>query len=243
MWVMKCCIMLSLNYSFVWCTCLNYLNLNWDWIWFKFPRENKKQSISKLKKKQNSISAQPTQSDQARSNACSAWQAVPACQRKPALARSLSLSSSAQWGRPVGANFPRTRSTLSVPRAPARQRCEPFTCDLSLSLHRGPALSAPSSPQPLLTHVRMHAKEIAHVACLRTHLLFEPCPHLLSLPRLISPTLALSRALPPTPVLARDPHPPFRPSIPLEAAPSCPEHRPEVRNTFTCLVSLNSALP
>jgi hypothetical protein len=36
LWVMKCCIMLNLNYSLIWCTCLNYLNfslcLNLNWV-------------------------------------------------------------------------------------------------------------------------------------------------------------------------------------------------------------------
>jgi hypothetical protein len=104
-------------------------------------------------------------------------------------------------------------------------------------------LSAPSYPQPPLTHIRAHAEETTPVARPYALAPFEPRSHPLSLHCLISPTLALSCALPPPPVLTGDPRPPCRPSSPLEATLSRPEHRPEVRNSLTCPVTLNSALP
>jgi hypothetical protein len=103
--------MLSLNYSFVWCTCLNYLNLNWGWIWFEFPRENKK-NISKFRKKENSILAQPTQSGSPRPRPLRLTGGSHLS--APSRTRTLSLPPSARWGRPVGANSPRTRVPLSL---------------------------------------------------------------------------------------------------------------------------------
>jgi hypothetical protein len=54
--------------------------------------------------------------------------------------------------------------------------------------------------------------------------------HLPSLPCLISPALSLSCAQPPPPELAGDPRPLCRPPGAPNAAPSLPEHRPEVSN-------------
>jgi hypothetical protein len=85
---------------------------------------------------------------------------------------------------------------------------------------------------------RTPATSPAHVP----QLLFEPHPHPLSLPCLISPTLALSHALPSLLELVGDQRPPCQLSSPPGAAPSLPEHRPEVRNTLSCSVCLNSAL-
>ena len=59
-------------------------------------------------------------------------------------------------------------------------------------------------------------------------------------PCLILHTLALYRALPPQPVLARDPQPRCRPSSTPEVVPSCLELCFEVRNLFLCLVYLIS---
>jgi hypothetical protein len=111
----------------------------------------------------------------------------------------------------------------------------------SLSLRSGPALSALTSPQPLLTHVRVHVVETAHVACPRAPAPFEPHPHLLYLSYLISSTLTLSRALPSLFVLAEDPWPRCRSSSLPKVAPSRPELCPEVGNSFLCLVYLISA--
>jgi hypothetical protein len=113
---------------------------------------------------------------------------------------------------------------------------------LSLLLRRGAPLSASCSLQPPLTHVHVHAEEIAHVSRPRAQLIFDPRSHPLSLPCHISHTLALSRALPPPPLLVGDPRTPWRPSSPSEAASSRPERRPEVRNSLLCSESLNYAL-
>jgi hypothetical protein len=56
--------------------------------------------------------------------------------------------------------------------------------------------------------------------------------------RLISHTLALSRALPSPPDAAGDPRPRPWPSSLLETAPSLPELRPEVRHPSPCPISL-----
>jgi hypothetical protein len=58
----------------------------------------------------------------------------------------------------------------------------------------------------------------------------------LSVPCHISPTLTLSRALPPPLELAGDQRPPSRLSSLPEAMPSLPERRPEVRNSLSCSV-------
>jgi hypothetical protein len=65
-------------------------------------------------------------------------------------------------------------------------------------------------------------------------LLFESHLHPLSLPCLISHTLALSRALSSPLVLAGDPRPRSRPSSPSEVVPSHTKLHPEVRNSFLC---------
>jgi hypothetical protein len=120
----------------------------------------------------------------------------------------------------------------SLSRCPARP--------LSLSLRRGPPLSA--SPSPHLPWTSEHA--LAHVAGILSHvalptpqLLFEPrpCPH--SLPRLVSCSTALARALLMPPDLAGDPRPPPRPSSSPETTPSHPELCPKVRHLCPCSVS------
>jgi hypothetical protein len=68
------------------------------------------------------------------------------------------------------------------------------------------------------------------------HVHVYQCPH--SLPRLISHSITLSRALPSPPDAARDPRPRSRPSSSPETAPSLPELRPEVRHLCPCLISL-----
>ena len=93
----------------------------------------------------------------------------------PSCARPLSLSLSSLRARLVSA----------VDHLPA--------CSLSLSLRGGPALPAPSSPQPPLTHVHARIVETANVARPCATALFEPCPHPLSLPasfRTLTPSLA-----------------------------------------------------
>jgi hypothetical protein len=93
---------------------------------------------------------------------------------------------------------------------------------------------APSSPRtiadPRARTLRTPATLPAHIP----QLPFEPRPHPLSLPYHISPTFALSRTQPPPPELAGGERPPCRPPGALDVVPSLPEHRPKVRNPFTC---------
>jgi hypothetical protein len=72
---------------------------------------------------------------------------------------------------------------------------------------------------------------------MRPSSLFEPCPRPHSLPRLISHSPALSRALPTPSDLAGDPRPPPRSSSSPEAPPSDHEPRPEVRHLLPCSIS------
>jgi hypothetical protein len=66
----------------------------------------------------------------------------------------------------------------------------------------------------------------------------EPRQFPAHIPRLISHSFTLSRALPmPPAATARDPHPRSRPSSLPETAPSLPELRPEVRHPSPCPIS------
>jgi hypothetical protein len=115
-----------------------------------------------------------------------------------------------------------------------------------LSLRRGPALSALRSPCPPWTSARalVHvAGNLGHVVRPRVPALFEHRPHPHSLPRLISRSPALASALPTLFDLARDPRPPPRSSSSLEATPSDPELRLEVRTSIPALVFPYSRLP
>jgi hypothetical protein len=86
---------------------------------------------------------------------------------------------------PVGpiyrCRFPRThpRSQRCGPASATPWTVRPRAC--SLSLHGGPALSAPSSPKPSLTHVRACAVETIHDARPCALALFELRPYPLSL--------------------------------------------------------------
>jgi hypothetical protein len=155
----------------------------------------------------------------------------------PHVSPSLSLPSGANLSAPVASPC----SPLpSLPCGPILPDAEPLPRAPLLSLHRGPSLSAPPSPRPpwtserALTHV---VGILGHVALPTPQLLLSPrpCPH--SLPRLISRSPALARALLTLPDLAGDPRPPSRPSSSPETAPSHPELRPEVRHLCPCSVS------
>jgi hypothetical protein len=205
MWVMKCSIMLSLNYflfdAHIWIISI----MNWVWIWFEFYRENKNKSIWKFseKGKSNFSPAQPAP------RARFAWQVGPTCQRHPTPARSRSLCPLGSTCRrqlpsraPQSLFVLRARLVSAVNRTPVHS--------LSLSLRRGALLSAPSSPQPPLTHVRAPVVETAHVARSHTPAPFWAPPHTLS----PLSHFAHSRPLPSPSVLARDPRPRCRSSNP-----------------------------
>jgi hypothetical protein len=110
-------------------------------------------------------------------------------------------------------------------------------------LRHGPALLAPSSPQPLLTPPTHTCREARHVTPHVPLAPFEPRAHLLSLPCLISLTPSASHAQPLSLEFAGDPRPPCRLPRAPDAAPSLPEHCPEVRNLSLCFVCPDSASP
>jgi hypothetical protein len=148
------------------------------------------------------------------------------------------LPLSAQWGQLVGAScFPPPRPfSLSASRARSARRRAVDPCAPSLSLRRGPSLSVPPSPrlrwtsERALAHV---ARILGHVALPTPQLLLSPRPCPRSLPRLISRSPALARALLTPPDLAGDPRLPPRPSSSPKTAPS----HPEVRHLYPCPVS------
>jgi hypothetical protein len=105
MWVMKCCIMLSLNYSFVWCTCLN-------WFEFEIRFEFDLKSIEKRKEKGLEIQEKR--------------KATPWSSSRPA--RSLASSLPAQWDRPVNSVARLRANALAGSRA-LPVRSVPFLCN------------------------------------------------------------------------------------------------------------------
>jgi hypothetical protein len=151
-----------------------------------------------------------------------------------ARARPLSLSLSTRWDQPVAASFLRP-FTLSLSRGPRSPAAEPLPrASLFLSLRRGPAVSVSPSPRSpwtgacTLTHVAGFLDHDARPRAPTPFLEPRQCPALVR--RLISHTLALSRALPLPPDAAGDPCPFSRPSSSPKTAPSLPELRPEVRH-------------
>jgi hypothetical protein len=154
--------------------------------------------------------------------------------RAPSLSRS--LPSGARLLSPVSSS---ARPLPSLPHGPSSSVTEPLPRAplLSLSLRRGPPLSAPPSPRPPWTSKRALAHVagiLGHIALPMPQLLFEPgpCPH--SLPCLISRSPAPARALLTPPDLTGDPRPPPRQSSSPETAPSHPVLRPEVRHPPPC---------
>jgi hypothetical protein len=177
---------------------------------------------------------------------------VPPDRRAPPVSGSfLSRAPSlyAHWGRPVSAGFFTRVLLLSLPRGPGSSVAEPLPRAplSSLSPRRGPSLlDLPSLRPPwtgecALAHV---ARFLGHDARPRAALLRAP-PVPRTRPRLISHSIALSRALPSLPHAAGDLRPRSRPSSSPETVPSLPELRPEVRHLCPCLISLVSlcALP
>jgi hypothetical protein len=150
----------------------------------------------------------------------------PTCQRQfPSPVRPLSLSLCLSVSRarfasaePLPSRVPFSISTpwaclvSSVPSALAVDRRVRTRARHQISRPR----RTPTRPAPFLEH--------------------RQCPALA--PRLISHTLALSRALPSPSDVAGDPSPRSRPSSSPETAPSLPELRPEVRHPSPCPISL-----
>jgi hypothetical protein len=134
------------------------------------------------------------------------------------------LSLSASWARLVSvpSRFPRTPALSRCAVGPPCQLCLP--CEPSWT-------SAHARRDPRPCRLPMHPQ-----------LPFELLPHAHSLPYLISRKLTLSHALLSSLGLAEVLRPPCWSSNPPEAAPSDPELRPEVRHSFPCSVSPNSAL-
>jgi hypothetical protein len=171
------------------------------------------------------------------------------CQRQFSLTRALPLSLSAQWGQPIGASFLRPFAlslslslSLSVPRAQFAS-AEPLHPRVLFSLSAPWACLVSSAFFALVVDRRMRTRARRRVSLPR-RLLTRPTPFLeprqcpAFAPRLISHTLALSRALPSPPDAAEDPSPRSRPSSSPETAPSLPELRPEVRHPSLCPISL-----
>jgi hypothetical protein len=235
---MTCCIMLSLKYSLKCCTCLNSfelkpsLNLDLKTLW----KRNRK-GIRKSREKGKAKLAQPGRAP-ARLRRLTGGPRLSAVVLSPTLSLSLYLSrllpSVADLSAPVSftcvlpfslclANLVR-QELKRYPRVP-----------FPLSLRCGPARSAPPPPRSPWTG-----------ACARRWIsrprrpptrpapFIEPhhCPALT--PRLISHTLALSRALPSPPAAAGDPRLHSRPSSSPETTPSLLKLSPEVRHPSSC---------
>jgi hypothetical protein len=173
---------------------------------------------------------------------------VPAApdRRAPLVSGSLSALPSLPLARcPVGPTCRRQLLRPHVPlpslsRGPVLLGAEPLPAPpFSLSLYAPWALLVSSARPPwtserALAHV---AGILGHIALPTPQLHLSPCqcPH--SLPRLISCSPAVARALLTLPDLAGDPRPPPRPSTSPETAPSHLELRPKVRHMYPCPIS------
>jgi hypothetical protein len=157
--------------------------------------------------------------------------------------RALPLLLSTHWGRPVGASFLRPFA-LSLSDSWSRfASAEPLPPHVPFSLSAWwaclvrSAFPAPAVDRRVRTHARHRISRPRRPPTRPTPIL-EPrqCPA--PAPRLISHTLALSRALPSPPDAVGDPSPRSRPSSSLETTPSLPEFHPEVRHPSLCPISL-----
>jgi hypothetical protein len=154
--------------------------------------------IRNSKEKGKIISAQPRPVGPTRPS--------PACPRacQPVLACPRTLSLSTQWGQPIGVISPHVRAplSLSTPRArpvsaePFPPRACPCLCAVGLACQ----LRLPHEPPLTSTHARREPRP-RRLPTPPAPFRAPPAPAL-SLPCLILPTLALSRALPPPPLLA-----------------------------------------
>jgi hypothetical protein len=226
-------------------------NLNLE---LKILEKRNRKGIWKFRKKEKPFWPKPAQlgpaRPHARAHAAPDRRALPvlACQRQ-FVPRSLHPRARCPVGPICRRQLLHSRvPLLSLSRGPVLPGAEslPRAPLLSLSLRRGPSLSAPPSPRPpwtsecALAHV---AGILGHVDLRTPQLLLSPCPCPHSLPCLISRSPALARALLMPPDLAEDPRPPPRPSASREATPIDPELRSEVRLPPPCLFYSIRACP
>jgi hypothetical protein len=228
---MNCCIILSLNYSFVWCTCLKLFKFG---LVFEFDLKTigkiKRKGIRNSREKENRFRPSTAHSSPARP-------CVPA--------RSLPTPST-WWGWSVGASRLRLRAhVLSLSCGPALSAQwvapTPPLRARSLSRHRGTPVRSAFSAN-CRGPARTHTENPSHVAC----------PHALA-PFWASPAPALStlhhfaQAHPLShSVLAARASQSSASAVPavqpVRSLPSLLERRPEVRNSLPCSISFNSAL-
>jgi hypothetical protein len=167
------------------------------------------------------------------------------CQRQLSLPHSpLSLSRSLPSGaklsvpvsspaRPPSLSTLRTRSAR---RRVVAMRARPLSLSTSWASPVSSALPTLAVDQHARTRARRRNSRPRRPPT-RPNSLFEPCPRPHSLPRLISHSPALSRALPMPFDLDGDPGPPPRSSSLPEATPSDPEPHPKVRHLLPCSIS------
>jgi hypothetical protein len=164
----------------------------------------------------------------------------------PSLSRSLlngaDLSAPVSFARLLSLSLSLTLS-LSLSHGPGSPvpSCCPYTSSFSLSAPWACLVSSTFFTLAVDWRVRTRARHRVSrprrpPTCPTPFL--EPRQCLALAPRLISHTLALSRALPSPPDATEDLRPCSWPSISPETAPSLPELRPEVRHPSPCPISL-----
>jgi hypothetical protein len=156
--------------------------------------------------------------------------------RVPSLSRSLPSGPTCQR------LFPSPVRSLSVSRARSASRRAvaprvPFSLSASWTCLVSSTFVALAMDRHVRTRARRWVSRPRHPP-MRSAPFLEPCQCPTHTPRLISHTLALSRALLSPPDAAGDLRPCSRPSSSLETAPSLLELRPEVRHPSPCPFSL-----
>jgi hypothetical protein len=154
----------------------------------------------------------------------------------------LSLSRSLPSGAKLSALVPfaRAPSSLSASRARFTSRRAIAPCARPLSAPRSSPISSSLPALAVDQRARTRARcrnSRPRRSPTRPSSLFEPRSRPHSLPRLISHSPALSRALPTPSDLTGDPHPPPRSTSSPEAMPSNPELHLEVRHLLPCSIS------
>jgi hypothetical protein len=205
---------------------------------FENPIEKNRKGIRKSREKRKSSPARPSQA--ARPRRLIGGPRLSAAAFSPARSLSLALCPLRPTCR---RQFLRPRSPLlSLPRGPCSLGAEPLPRASLFSLS-APWTLPISSALPALAWTSACARHrISRPRCLPTcpAPFLEPRQSLHSLPRLISHSVTLSRALPSPLDAAGDPRPCSRPSSSSETAPSLVELRPEVRHLCQSLISLVS---